>query len=186
MFIALTMVAASIYQMMRGLIVFITAMLSIIFLKRRLHRHHWTALLLIIAGIAIVGVAALSGADSSSSNPGLGIILLVASQLAAGAMFIVEEKILGNYCLNPLYIVGWEGIFGVTIYTAILFIFQFIKNCGKSFCPEARNDHLEDSIMAFQQFGDTPILIVYSCGVVLSIAFFNGLGLAVTKFASAA
>jgi len=33
MFIALTLVDASVYQMMRGLIVFITALFSIIFLK---------------------------------------------------------------------------------------------------------------------------------------------------------
>ena len=33
MFIALTLVDASVYQMMRGLIVFITAVFSIIFLK---------------------------------------------------------------------------------------------------------------------------------------------------------
>jgi len=172
--------------MMRGLIVFITAMLSIIFLKRRLHRHHWSALFLIIAGIAVVGIAALSSDESSSSNPEVGIILLVASQFAAGAMFIVEEKLLGNYYLNPLKVVGWEGIWGVSIYTVLLFIFQFITNCPETFCPKERNFHFEDSIMAFKQMADTPILIVYSIGVILSIAFFNALGLAVTKFASAA
>jgi len=57
MFIALTLVDASVYQMMRGLIVFITAIFSIIFLKRVLYRHHYTALALIIGGIALVGVA---------------------------------------------------------------------------------------------------------------------------------
>jgi drug/metabolite transporter (DMT)-like permease len=44
MFVALTMIAASIYQMMRGLIVFVAAMLSILFLKRKYYRHHWMAL----------------------------------------------------------------------------------------------------------------------------------------------
>ena len=57
MFIALTMVDASVYQMMRGMIVFITALFSIIFLKRTLYRHHYTALGFIVGGIALVGVA---------------------------------------------------------------------------------------------------------------------------------
>lgn len=93
---------------------------------------------------------------------------------------------LGNYYLNPLKVVGWEGIFGFSIYTVLLIIFQFIK-CSGDFCPEKeRNGRLEDSIMAFQQMGDSPILILYSIGVIISIACFNGLGVAVTKFASAA
>lgn len=45
-------------------------------------------------------------------------------------MFIVEEKLLGNYYLEPLYIVGWEGIWGACFYVAFLFIAQFIKVNG--------------------------------------------------------
>jgi len=45
--------------MMRGLIVFITALFSIIFLKRVLYRHHYTALVFIVGGIGLVGVAAV-------------------------------------------------------------------------------------------------------------------------------
>jgi len=62
MFIALTMVDASVYQMMRGLIVFITALFSIIFLKRVLYRHHYTALCFIVGGIALVGVSSVLAA----------------------------------------------------------------------------------------------------------------------------
>jgi drug/metabolite transporter (DMT)-like permease len=35
MFVALTMVPAAVYQMMRGIIVVITALLAVIFLKRK-------------------------------------------------------------------------------------------------------------------------------------------------------
>lgn len=52
MFIALTMVPPSVYQMMRGIIVVITALLSIIFLNRTLYRHHWTSLAFIVIGVA--------------------------------------------------------------------------------------------------------------------------------------
>ena len=57
--ISLTMVAASVYQMLRGIIIIITAVMSIIFLKKKLFRHHWTSIAVIFAGVFLVGLAAL-------------------------------------------------------------------------------------------------------------------------------
>lgn len=51
MFISLTMVPAAVYQMMRGIIVVITAFLSVVFLKKKLYRHHWTSLIFIVLGV---------------------------------------------------------------------------------------------------------------------------------------
>ena len=60
----------------------------------------------------------------------IGFTLLIGSQFAAGTMFIVEEKLLGNYYLQPLFIVGWEGVWGVCFYVVFLFIGQFITFNG--------------------------------------------------------
>ena len=62
------MIAASIYQMMRGLIVFIAAMLSMIFLRGRYSRHHWTALIFVVGGVAIVGASPLLYPDDDSDK----------------------------------------------------------------------------------------------------------------------
>ena len=59
MFISLTMVPASVYQMMRGAINIVTPLLSIIFLKATLHRQHWTGMILIVIGVAVVGYVAI-------------------------------------------------------------------------------------------------------------------------------
>ena len=103
-FIALTMVDASFYQMMRGSIVVITALLSIVFLKRRLYRHHWTSMFILISGIVIVGFAASYNpnknhpdAGDDDSNYSLGIVLLLVSKVCSGGMFIAEEKIFEKY-----------------------------------------------------------------------------------------
>jgi len=129
MLVALTMVAPSVYQMMRGLIVVITALLSIIFLGRKQYRHHWTGVALIITGVFVVGYVSVAGSSGSDSNgsPLLGIVLLIGSQLFTGAMFIIEEKILGDYYLEPFQIVGTEGMWGLFYYAALLPIFQLIK-----------------------------------------------------------
>lgn len=51
---------------------------------------------MIIAGVAEVGwvAIAIEGSGGGSSDPTLGIILLLVSQLFTGTMFIVEEKLL--------------------------------------------------------------------------------------------
>ena len=82
--------------MMRGIIVVICAIFSVIFLGAKQHRHHWVGVVLIIAGVAEVGwvAIAIEGTGGGSSDPVLGIILLLVSQLFTGTMFIVEEKLL--------------------------------------------------------------------------------------------
>jgi len=45
---------------------------------------------------------------------------------------------------------------------------------------------VEDSVQAFNQLGDNPILIVQCIGIICSIACFNAFGVATTKNASAA
>jgi uncharacterized membrane protein len=45
--------------MMRGSIVVITAMMSMCFLGRKQYRHHWTAIVLIVAGVFVVGYVSM-------------------------------------------------------------------------------------------------------------------------------
>lgn len=126
MFIALGFIPASVYQMLRGVIVLITAFMSIAFLKRTLYRHHWTALVLITGGIGLVGLAAVlfseGGGDDSDKHPVIGIVLMIAAQFFHGGMYIAEEKFFGDYYLHPFYIVGWEGIWGLIFYAIFLTI----------------------------------------------------------------
>jgi len=197
MFIALTQCAASVYQMMRGIIVVITAILAVVFLGRKQFRHHWTSLFMIVLGVVIVGWVALAygTADAKrmaektgepvgdeATTTALGIILLLISQLFAGCQFITEEKLLCNYYLDPMLVVGTEGMWGLLYYLFLLPIFQKIQ-CSSSLCNFG---YLEDSAFAFSQMGANGILILESVGVIISIACFNMFGIATTKNASAA
>ena len=78
------MVPASVYQMLRGAIVIITALLAVIFLKKKQYRHHISSLALIFAGLVIVGVSSIiypdpSGGSSKhdSTTVSIGIVLLL-------------------------------------------------------------------------------------------------------------
>lgn len=188
MFIALTQCAASVYQMMRGIIVIITALLSMAFLGKKQYLHHWASLLSIIAGVTVVGLVGVlmsnkdGGDDESTPTSVLGILLLLLSQCFTGVQFISEEKILSGYYLDPLLIVGLEGFWGCLYYVILLPIFQHI-NCDGALC---HNGKLEDSSKAFEEFGEHPQLIAMSIGIIFSIGAFNACGVAVTKYASAA
>ena len=49
---------------------------------------------------------------------------MLIAQLFSGGLYIVEEKLLGDYYLDPFKVVGLEGLWGFLIMTIILPIFQ--------------------------------------------------------------
>ena len=105
-------------------------------------------------------------------------------------MFIVEEKLLSSYYLDPFKIVGTEGMWGVLYYLVALPIMQLIK-CGgvddtSAFGQLCNFGYLENSSYAFAQMAASPSIIFLSIGVMISIAAFNVCGITTTKYASAA
>ena len=170
--------------MLRGMIIIVTSVMSIIFLKRKLYRHHWTSVAVIFTGVALVGVAAVLAGNSGGEevNP-LGILLLVLAQLFSGGLYIVEEKLLGDYYLDPLKVVGLEGLWGLIITVILLPIFQVIECGPNELCYYGR---LEDTTRAFADMRENWILILQSVLICFSIGSFNAFGVTVTKNASAA
>lgn len=68
MFVALTMCAASVYQMMRGVIVVITAVMALYFLGKPQYIHHWSSLFTIVLGIFIVGFVNIQASKEASAG----------------------------------------------------------------------------------------------------------------------
>jgi drug/metabolite transporter (DMT)-like permease len=125
MFIALTMCAASVYQMMRGFIVVITALMALIFLGRKQFSYHWASLFTIVGGVAIVGYVSIMNSDAKSAGATsiTGIIFLLAAQCFTGGQFVTEEKFLSGTNLDPLLVVGLEGFWGCLVFAILLPIF---------------------------------------------------------------
>lgn len=81
----------------------------------------------------------------------MGIILLLVSQCFTGAQFIVEEKLLGGYYLDPFLVVGTEGMWGLLYYLACLPFMQ-ILTCGSgtgSLAKMCNFGYLENSAYGF-------------------------------------
>ena len=52
--------------MLRGGMIVIVAVVSVLFLNRKLYRHHIFGLFLVVLGISLIGVAAITGDNSKS------------------------------------------------------------------------------------------------------------------------
>ena len=85
MFVGLTLIPASVYQMLRSAVVVFTAIESMLILKRKQYRHHWTAIVLIILGVFQVGLVNMKqgggGSDTSGGDQFLGMMLVIFAQL---------------------------------------------------------------------------------------------------------
>jgi drug/metabolite transporter (DMT)-like permease len=194
----LTLMAGSVYQMFRGSLILFTAAASVFFLGNKLYRHHYTALVMVISGLLIVGLSSIlfkpelpaeCGEDTTQTSF-WGIILVIVAQLFSAAQFIVEEKFMKNYRCHPLKAVGWEGIWGALLYLAFLIVFQFIPcDANSSITPticsfDGNEWKLENTVFAFRQMGDNGALFFYVILYICSIAVFNFVGISVTKYAS--
>ena len=142
--------------MIRGGLVFITSIMAIIFLKARLHRHHWTALVWIVGGVVIVGINSIQK-TGESDNIIIGITLVLLSQFFSAAHWIIEEKLLQTYYVHPFKMVGCEGMWNLTFSFIMVTILQFIPWSG-SYCS---NGKVEDSIYAVKQMGENNMIILY-------------------------
>jgi drug/metabolite transporter (DMT)-like permease len=143
--VGLLFVAASIYQMTRGALVLFVGLFSVLFLRRKLFLYQWSALFIVVLGVALVGLAgALFSGDSGhdiTQDGGtsvhadgrtpeavqtiIGVLLIAAAQIFTATQFVLEEWILENYAMDPIQVVGWEGIFGFSV-TVIGMIIAYV------------------------------------------------------------
>ncbi|OMH86273.1 Solute carrier family 35 member F6 [Zancudomyces culisetae] len=115
-------------------------------------------------------------ADFSKSFVGVVIVLL--AQIFGAFQFIVEEKVLTDYSVQPLRGVGLEGIFGAVTVTALIPILHYkfgVSDPGGFF----------DAGTAIDQILNNASVLRLCFYIMLSIAFFNWFGLSVTKTMSA-
>jgi drug/metabolite transporter (DMT)-like permease len=86
--------------------------------------------------VGLVGVAALSAPvkDGDAATTPIGIALIVIAQFFTGIQFVVEEKLLSGYYLDPIKVVGLEGMWGFTYYLIFLPIAQVIPCTDPNLC----------------------------------------------------
>jgi drug/metabolite transporter (DMT)-like permease len=175
-------IAASVVQMTRGAIVIFTCLFSVVFLGKRQHRYHMAGVFLVFLGITLVSLstyinpmAAAHGhaqvAPGSGSGRMFGISLCLLAQVFQATMLVYEEKIMSQYSVPPLRVVGMEGMFGMIFGAGILIVMNVSQ--------------VESTPVALHQVGHSTPLMLAILGSICSIAVFNFSGITVTQKASA-
>jgi drug/metabolite transporter (DMT)-like permease len=158
--------------MLMGSTLLFTALLSVALLKRRFLRVEIFGIVLVIAGLTVVGTAS-KDSTATSPNPALGNILVIASQAVQSLQYVIEEKMMSTYCISPLQLVGMEGVFGMGISVIALALFQGMKSKP------------DDVIVALQQLGNSHLCLLASALILFAIPVLNGAAVTITKHLSA-
>ncbi len=208
--VGLLFVAASIYQMTRGALVLFVGLFSVLFLKRKLYLYHWLSLVIVVLGVALVGLAGIlhsgdknsptskdvaqdlhdallaardlvaQAADAEVLRAVLGIFLIAFAQVFTATQFCLEEWILENYALEPLKVVAWEGLFGFIVTIVLQIILHFTVGITKS----GRYGYF-DAGEGYRQIITNRAIGISSLAIMVSIGGFNFFGLSVTRSISA-
>lgn len=179
----------SIYQMTRGALILFVALFSVMFLKRRINRVEWLSLAIVVLGIVIVGLSGRhnAGAESlldskakeSASKLMVGITLVLFAQVLTATQFVVEEHILGKWAIEPLLLVGYEGVFGATgsLLAMVIGFIAFGKGTKGPF----------DLANSLDEFWSNSTILYSSIAIMISIGLFNFVGITFTsKFSATA
>ncbi|OQR66308.1 transmembrane protein C2orf18-like [Tropilaelaps mercedesae] len=179
MYVGLFMTYPASFQMFRGAVIVFTGLFSMIFLKRRLFVYKWVGILLVLGGLAILGVADMETTPSgeyTTSGVITGDLLIIVAQVVSAGQMVLEEKFVSQRNVPPLQAVGWEGLFGMCTLGLILIPMYFIPKHGVPF---------EDSIDGIYQIGQSRDVAGGFFGTMISISFSNFAGVSITKQLSA-
>jgi drug/metabolite transporter (DMT)-like permease len=183
----LLMVAASIYQMTRGALVLFVGLFSVVFLRRKLHAFQWVSLVGVVVGVAIVGLAgaiapdtktkmtSLSGAFSALAEDEaaadavraiLGVLLIAGAQIFTATQFVLEEWILERSNIEPINVVGWEGMFGLAVTLIGMLVLHFA--IGRT---DTGRYGVFDMVEGLRQMTDNKAVLVSSFLIMFSIGY---------------
>lgn len=184
--IGLVYIDASVWMMFRGSMIIFAGFLSCMFLKKKMGVKHWLGIAITAVGLVLVGLASIlkktpDDPDKAQSveTTLVGIMFIVVGQLLSASQMVLQELFMGkNQNIHPMQVVGTEGLFGLVAMSAVFLpAFYFIP------CPGQRR--CEDALDAFYQIYNSPKLLAFCLCYICSIAFYNFLGIAVTKSLSA-
>ncbi|KAI1772449.1 hypothetical protein F4818DRAFT_172460 [Hypoxylon cercidicola] len=193
----LFMVAASIYQMTRGALVLFVGIFSVVFLRRHLYLFHWVSLFGVVAGVALVGLAGVIWPDAKAAatdalsqaaedaataealRAALGVVLIAGAQIFTATQFVLEEFLLERSSIEPIEVVGWEGLFGLAVTLIGMLVLHFAV--GRT---DAGRYGMFDMVEGFRQMTEYRTIGITSIFIMISIGGFNFFGLSVTRSVS--
>lgn len=209
--IGLLFVAASIYQMTRGALVLFVGLFSVIFLKRKLYLYQWSALFIVVLGVALVGLAgAIAKNPQAQPEPstmvetGLLALRAVAEEvkiqvqtpealwtvvgvlmIGAAQIFTATQFVLEEWILEQYVLEPLKVIGWEGVFGFIVTIIgMIILHFAVGRTDKGRNGYF-DAEEGWREITHYRAIAVSSVLIMISIGGFNFFGLSVTRTVSA-
>ncbi|EGV62125.1 hypothetical protein PSN45_000842 [Yamadazyma tenuis] len=183
----LIFIPVSVYQMIRGSLVLFVAFLSVVFLKRKVTRLEWLALVIVTGGITLVGLSGSSQGDGAAEGTSkmvmVGLVLVVVAELCQAFQFVVEEHLLRKNPIMPLQLVYFEGFYGAVVLAVALVVLYFVLGAvldpsDFEHSPFNMKEGLSQMLGSYHIMGASVLIM-------LSISSFNFFGISLTFHLSA-
>ncbi|EMD01120.1 hypothetical protein BAUCODRAFT_144685 [Baudoinia panamericana UAMH 10762] len=110
----------------------------------------------------------------------LGVLMIAGAQIFTATQFVLEESIMEKYSMEPMQVVGWEGVFGFLVTLVGMGILH--GAIGRT--PAGRGGYF-DAANGFREVYNNRAIAVTSLLIMVSIGGFNYFGLSVTRQISA-
>eukprot|EP00762_Andalucia_godoyi_P003160 ANDGO_01067.mRNA.1 Uncharacterized protein C12G12.12 len=181
--IGLLFIPASVYQILRGSVILFTAIFNYFVLGQRVSRAKKAGIAIVFLGLAMVGVSAVLASGGSSGDTKMlliGFLLVICGQACNGLQFSIQERLIERNNVDPLAIVGWEGLYGTVLMSfLVLPILQNIP--GEDVGGKAENT--EDTLVMLGN--SAPLLVLNMIIYPLLISGLNGFALLITEYLNA-
>jgi hypothetical protein len=166
---------------LKGARVVFSALLLVIFLKRKLFAFHWVSIVLTLVGIVVSSLKEMISPSENKDLPTtevlIGISLVLAGEFIRSMRTVLEEKLMKKLKYDALLVVGLQGAYALVLSIPALFVVDAIQlGNGKS---------LENLSQTMTQFFSSPIVLGISFTTPITVPGLFVAGAYVTKLMSA-
>jgi len=196
--VGLLWIPASIWQMLRGSMTVFSAIFSKFCLKRRMLLYRWVGVCFVVFALVVVAFCCIMAptgdptytedldgeqiVEGENTNIGLeivGICLVVFAQIIQASQIVIEEFLLKDAHVDPILIVGLEGMWGGLICSGLcLPVVQWI-------IPDSVVGLYESTTDTFVMLINNPLLIFMCLIYSIVILVYNLFGMLTTQVSSA-
>jgi len=175
--VGLVWVSASANQMFRGSSILFTGVFTIMIFRRCLSKQKWIGIIIVCVGLSLVGVTGvLRGSTEStratSTEAFWGTLFVLVGSALNAVQGVIEEKLMKGTVVDPLEVVGWEGVFGTLV--CLFFVLPIAQVAGA-----------EDTADTLYKLATNAGLTFVVLGQVLALALMNFYSQALSKYLSA-
>lgn len=167
---------------LKGARVIFSALLLVIFLKRKLFAFHWVSIVGTVVGLVVASIPSVVESDSKSNKNStgdalMGIGLVLSGEFIRSLRGVIEEKMMKKMKYDALLVVGLQGIYALVLSIPALFVVSVIT--------DSKGKPLEDLTQTLNMFASSSVVIGLSCTVPFTVPGLFISGAYVTKLMSA-